>query len=114
MSGEQRWNTVLLSGYAKLPANTTIEVAYHILVVTVLFDKRTGVIVDAEASMITELTKNFVKKLLIGYNLNDGPEELMEVFENFYYGNAKKALETAIRSLFIKYKDYVAEQNPFM
>lgn len=114
MSGEQRWNTVLLSGYAKLPSNTTIEAAYHILVVTVLFDKRTGVIVDAEASMITELTKNFVKKLLVGYNLNDGPEELMEVFENFYYGNAKKALETAIRSLFIKYKDYVAEQNPFM
>ncbi len=114
MSGLHHGNTVLLSGYAKLPTNTTVEAEYHILVVAVLFDKRTGVIVDAEASVVTNLTKRFITNLLIGYNLNDGPEELMETFENYYYGNVKKALETAIRSVFIKYNDYVAEQNQFM
>ena len=114
MAAAQHWNTILLSGYAKLPTNTTVEEVYEILVVAVLFDKRTGVIVEAEASMVTELTKKFVSRLMVGYNLNDGPEDLMEIFENHYYGNAKKALETAIRSVFMKYKDYVAEQNPFM
>ncbi len=114
MSEVHHWNTVLLSGYAKLPTSTTVEAAFHILVVAVVFDKRTGVIVEAEASMVTELTKRFITRLLVGYNLNDGPDELMEVFENYYYGNAKRALETAIRSVFIKYKDYVAEQNQFM
>ena len=114
MSNVHEWNTVLLSGYAKLPTSTTVEAAYHILVVAVLFDKRTGVIVEAEASMVTDLTKRFITRLLVGYNLNDGPDDPMEVFENYYYGNTKKALETALRSVFIKYKDYVAEQHQFL
>ena len=114
MSDIHHWNTVLLSGYAKLPTSTTVEAVYDILVVAVLFDKRTGVIVEAEASMVTDLTKRYISRLLVGYNLNDGPDDLMEIFENYYYGNAKRALETALRSVFLKYKDYVAEQNQFL
>ena len=81
------------------------------LAVAVLFDKRSGIIVEAEASMVTNIAKKFIARLLVGYNLNDGPEELMENFEEYYHGNAKKALETAIRMVFSKYQDYIAEQK---
>ncbi len=102
---------VLLSGYAKLPTNTTAETVYQLLAVAVLFDKRSGIILEAEASMVTSIARRFISQLLEGYNLNDGPEPLMETFEEYYHGNAKKALETAMRMVFGKYQDYVAEQE---
>ena len=76
-----------------------------------LFDKRSGIIIEAEASMVTSIARKFIAGLLVGYNLNDGPEELMEGFERYYHGNAKKALETAIRMIFSKYQEYVEEQK---
>ena len=35
----------------------------------------------------------------------------METFEEHYHGNAKRALETAMRMVFTKYEDYLAEQK---
>ena len=104
-------NTVLLSGYAKLPTNITAEMVYEVLAVAVLFDRRSGIILEAEASMVTNIARKFIAELLVGYNLNDGPDELMEDFETYYHGNAKRALETAIRMIFSKYQEYVAEQE---
>ena len=104
-------NTVLLSGYAKLPTNTTAETVYQFLAIAILFDKRSGIILEAEASMVTHIARKFIAQLLIGYNLNDGPDELMETFEEYYHGNAKRALETAMRMVFAKYQDYVAGQK---
>ncbi len=101
----------MLSGYAKLPTNTTAEILYQFLAVAILFDKRSGIILEAEASMVTQIARKFISQLLVGYNLNDGPDELMETFEEYYHGNAKKALETAMRMIFSKYQDYLAEQN---
>ena len=102
-------NTVLLSGYAKLPTNITAEMVYEMLAVAVLFDRRSGIILEAEASMVTNIARKFIAELLVGYNLNDGPDELMEDFETYYHGNAKRALETAIRMIFNKYQEYVAQ-----
>ncbi len=104
-------NTVLLSGYAKLPTNITAEMVYEMLAVAVLFDRRSGIILEAEASMVTNIARKFIAELLVGYNLNDGPDELMEDFETYYHGNAKRALETAIRMIFSKYQEYIAEQQ---
>jgi hypothetical protein len=101
-------NAILLSGYAKLPSNITAEAVFGVLAIAVLFDKRSGVIIDAEASMVTDLSKHFVSDLLKGYNLSDGPDGLIEQFEESYLGNSKKALETAIRSIFVKYEEYRA------
>ena len=107
----QERNTVLLSGYAKLPTNTTAENVYQILAVAILFDKRSGIILEAEASMVTSIARKFISQLLVGYNLNDGPDDLMETFEEYYHGNAKRALETAMRMVFSKYQDYCEEQK---
>lgn len=104
-------NTILISGYAKLPANITAESVYNTMVVAVRFDKRNGIILNAEASVVTELARTFISELFVGYNLNDGPEELLACFEAYYYGNAKKAIETAIRMVFNRYQEFKA-QNP--
>jgi len=104
-------NSVLISGYAKLPASITAETVYNFLAVVVVFDMRTGTILEAEASMVTELSKRFIAELLVGYNLNDGPEELMAAFECHYHGNAKRALETAMRMVFARYQEFLESRK---
>lgn len=104
--------TVLLSGYAKLPEGISAQSVYGVLAVAVIFDTRTGIILDAEASMTTNLAKHFIAELLVGYNLNDGPDTLMGVFERQYHGNAKRALETAMRMIFAKFNDYNQNAKP--
>lgn len=99
-------HTVLISGYAKLPASTTAEIVYNMLVVAVVFDDRTSVIIDAEASLVTNLGRSFVKDVLVGKELEDGPECIIEELEGHYFGNAKKALETAVRMVFVHYQEY--------
>lgn len=105
------WNAVLFSGYAKLPTNITAEAVYNIMAVAVLVDQRSGIILEAEATMVTGLARRFIAELLVGYNLNDGPEGLMELLETYYHGSAKKALETALRLVFARYEDYRSAEH---
>ena len=98
-------SAILISGYAKLPAHITSEEIYKVLVVAAIVDSRTGVIIEAEVSLITDLTKNFISSIMCGYDLNLGPDLLISRFEACYFGSAKKAIETAIRMIFSKYDD---------
>ena len=98
-------SAILISGYAKLPAHITSEEIYKTLVVAAIVDSRTGIVIDAEVSLITDLTKNFIASLMRGYDLNQGPELLISRFEACYFGSAKKAIETAIRMIFTKFED---------
>lgn len=104
-------NTLLLAGYAKLPANITAETVYTNLVLVVIIDRRTGVILEAEPSVVTTLAKKYIHDIMSGYDMNNGPDALIETFNNCYHGSVKRALETALRMVFARYRDY-KEQNP--
>ncbi|MDR0813523.1 MAG: DUF3870 domain-containing protein [Oscillospiraceae bacterium] len=104
-TSEKKRGTVLISGYAKLPAHITSEEVYKTLVTVVLVDFESGLISAGECSVITDLSKDFIADLLRGYNLNDGPDKLMAQLELSYFGQAKKAIETSLRAIFAKYED---------
>lgn len=103
--------TVLISGYAKLPSNITSEEVYKTLVVVALVDMEFGTIVNAECSVVTDVAKKFIASMIIGYNLNDGPEKLIARFDAMYYGQAKKAIETSLKMIFAKYKEISVENR---
>lgn len=99
---------VLISGYAKLPAHITSEEIYKTMVVVVLVDMDLGVIVDSECSVVTDLARRFVAKLLIGYNLNSDPARLLDQFERAYFGQAKRAIGTCLNMIFKKYQELIS------
>jgi hypothetical protein len=103
--------TVLISGYAKLPANITSEEVFKTMVVVALVDMEFGTVVNAECSVITDVAKNFIASIIIGYNLNDGPEKLIARFDALYYGQTKRAIETSLKMIFAKYKEISGENN---
>ena len=98
-------DTVLISAYARLPANTTAEEVYKVLALAVLVDLDTGIITEADCSMVTELARRHVARLMTGYDLNQGIGVLVERFEHGYHGAAKRALETALKSIEKKYEE---------
>ena len=98
-------NTVLISAYARLPANTAAEEVYKTLALAVVADLDTGVILEADCSMVTQLARNYVSRLLVGCDLSRGPEEPLARLDKGYHGAAKKALETAIKSICKKYRE---------
>ena len=90
---------ILLSGYAKLPSNTAAQKMYDQLVVVVNVDFESGIVLEADCTMATDLGKRFVSTLMRGYDLNRGPDDLLESINLRYYGHLKKALLTAIREV---------------
>ena len=87
---------VFLSGYAKLPDNTTAQKLYNHLVLVVTAESSTGTILDADCTMATELGRRFIRELLVGYALTRGPDPLVERLNQSYYGHLRKALQTCI------------------
>lgn len=106
-----RNQTILISGYAKLPAHITSEEVYHTAVVVVLVNKTTGTILKAEVSSVTDLASDFIAQLMVGYSLADGPENLVDRFDRLYFGQMKKALVTAVKMIFAKFEEVQTAQG---
>ena len=77
----------------------------------VIVDLDNGTIVKAECSVVTDLCKEFIAKLMTGYNLDNGPDMLLQRFDETYYGHAKRAIETAIKMIFTKYEEIKSQRR---
>lgn len=88
---------ILLTGYARLPKGITAAELYKTVGIAVLVDRKTGIILDIECSLATDLAKEFVSRLAKGHNLKEF-QKIEKEFDKHYYGSAKKAIITAIKS----------------
>lgn len=93
---------ILITGYAKLPQGITATELYSIVGVSLLVERNSGIILDVDCTLVTQVARSFVKDIVIGKNLND-LEPIEYLFEKNYLGSAKKALISAIRTCNEKY-----------
>lgn len=101
---------IFVTGYAKLPQGITAAELYSIIAVGMMVDRDTGLIADVDCTLATEMGKNFVKNLVIGKNLNE-VDAIDAEFNLNYYGSAKKALISAIRTCNEKYRQIKSNPN---
>lgn len=90
-------NEVFVTGYAKLPQGITASELYSVICVGLLVDKETGIVLDAECSLVTSLARRVFKELVVNHNLRN-IEEIENGFTKHYFGSAKKALISATRT----------------
>lgn len=95
-------NKVFVTGYAKLPQGITASELYTVICVGLLVDKETGNIVDAECSLVTSLAKRVFKTLVVDQDIKD-IDAIEAGFVETYFGSAKKALISAMRTCHEKY-----------
>lgn len=100
----------LFSGYARLPSNTTAQKIYEELLLVVVVDLDTGVIRSAECTMVTGLAKEFVNNLIIGYDMKQGVDPLIQRFERQYQGHLKRALTSSLKMIGNQYAELVKQK----
>lgn len=106
MLDEQSNEKVLFSGYAKLPVGITAAEMYKVIGVIVVVDMQSGIIVKADCTLATELARQYIAQCLEGYNLANGPDDLQLILDRQYQGSAKKAVSTAVRIIYDKYRSF--------
>jgi len=96
---------VYFSSYAKLPADMPSGEIYKSLDVGLIINADSGEIEDASITLLTEEAKNFIKQIIVGYNMNDcGIEPLIEIVKSKYFGSSQKAICVTLRCLYGKYE----------
>jgi hypothetical protein len=101
--------TIFLSSYVKFPSNTTAEKIYDFLVLVVEVHVNTGVIVNADISLVTELGRDFICRLARGYCMREGIDGFLDKLHKAYFGESLKAIETCFKLLFIKYEKIISD-----
>ena len=97
---------VLFSGYAKLPTGITASEMYRVIGIIVLVDMEEERIIDADCTLATELARRTVVGLLKGQVIKDGVADIAAMVDEVYQGSAKKAVITAMRIIYDKYRSY--------
>ncbi len=111
MLNEKQHEMVLFSGYAKVPVGITAAEVYKVIGLVVVVDVETGIITEADCTLATKVARDYVSKLLIGYDLSKGSEGIQTILDRKYQGNAKKAISTALRIIHDKYRSFKTESE---
>lgn len=104
---------ILITGYAKLPQGITAKELYSVIAVGVIVEKQTGVIIDSDCSLATKIAKDFVHSILKGCSLND-IDYIEKKFKKYYYGSARKAIISAVKTCAEKYKQICENGDEFI
>jgi hypothetical protein len=89
----------LFSGYARLPQDISHQAVYKRVSVVVEVDDR-GVILDASATLVMELARDFFRRLVVGHSVLNEREDLEAIIRERYRGHSQGALIYALRKVF--------------
>ena len=98
-SNERTEATYLFSGYARLPQNVSHQAVYKRVGVVAEVD-RDGVILQCSSTLVTELARDFLARLLRGHSVLRDREVMEELIRVRYRGHSQGALIYALRKVF--------------
>jgi len=96
-------NTIYITGTAKVAANDPISAIYDMFFVGIILDRDTGKIIDVTCNMVKDVTSEFIKSLLIDYNLEHDIDLIVEEIKDRFLGIAQKAVIAAVKDARNKY-----------
>ncbi|SMB97472.1 protein of unknown function [Thermanaeromonas toyohensis ToBE] len=105
-TSENQEETLLITGYAKLPSTITAYRLYEVVAIAVEVNPRDGKIVDVDCTLATSVARKIVREIAWGYKLSDGIEELVQRIERRYWGSARKAIIMAFKVIYEKFVAY--------
>jgi len=90
-------DTIYVLGTAKIGKSDPISAMYEIFFVGMILNRNTGDIVDATCNMVRDVTTDFIRSILIGYNLVDEIDEIESEIKDRFYGMAQKAVIASVK-----------------
>jgi hypothetical protein len=89
--------TVFITGVAKPAQDDPIADDYQVFFLSLVVDRETDMIVDATCNTAREMTKDFIRCLLVGRSLSTGMEEMVAEIRGRFYGLTQKPLIVALK-----------------
>ncbi|SHK07238.1 DUF3870 domain-containing protein [Paramaledivibacter caminithermalis] len=96
-------NTIYILGTAKIGKNDPISAVYNIFFVGIILERDSGKIIDSTCNMVRDVTTDFIRSILIGYNLVDDIDQIVDEIQNRFYGMAQKAVIASVKDARNKY-----------
>ena len=90
-------DTVLITGYAPAPKGTVMQESQRLFGVVIEVDRRTHRIVAADIPGVTDLSKDFFRRVAVGYDLSQGVERLAEKVRSRYWTSSTDALIACLK-----------------
>lgn len=91
-------NTVLVTGYSKAPQGTSMYERYKHAGIILEVNLDTNIIENASFTFISDLTKDFFERLIVGYDLSKGMDDLVDKIRNHYLAPSQQAVIVALKS----------------
>lgn len=104
-------NTVYLVGHAKVASDNPISISYGIFFLPFVVDLHTHQIVDVSCNAILDISRDFVRSLLVGCDLLDGLDDAIHRVRSRYFGSSQKALVAALRDANGRLRDVLSAQQ---
>ena len=104
--------TIFVTGVAKVAKDDPIASSYQVFFVSLVVDHDTGVIVDATFNTARDMTKDFIRSILVGGNLVSGLEELSAQIRQRFFGLAQKPLLVALKDAHNRFVVVKRAENP--
>lgn len=89
-------NTILVSGYGRLPEGVSSQALYGSVGVILVVDRTDGTIRAADSTLLTQVAREFLREMLLGMSLSDH-KEISERIEGRYFGHSQRAVVAAVR-----------------
>lgn len=97
-------NTLYIVGDSKTAINNPITVQYNAYFIALIVDSENKVIIDVGVSTMLQETREFVKSIFVGYQMEKGQNPLIEEIKGRYHGSSQKALIVAWKDAYKKYE----------
>lgn len=97
--------TVLVTAYAKAPKGTAMYEVFQHAGIVLEVDIETDIIVDAEFTFITDLAKDYLRRLLAGHRLTPEADDLPTLIACHYMAPSQQAVVVALKIACQRYFD---------
>jgi hypothetical protein len=95
--------TVFVTGVSKLAKGDPIASIYEVFFLSAIVDLKTDIIVDVTCNTASEMTREFVRSILIGGNMVSGVDDMVQKLRNRFFGLVQKPLIVALKDAHNRY-----------
>ncbi|MBN6185450.1 DUF3870 domain-containing protein [Aneurinibacillus sp. BA2021] len=96
-------NYILVTGFAQLPKGTPLFETQKIFGCSLVMDRTDDRVVDASFTFLMDVTRDFIRELVIGRRLPDEWESLQQAIQEQFFVHTPGAVIQAIRIAIERY-----------
>ncbi|MEH7307093.1 DUF3870 domain-containing protein [Neobacillus drentensis] len=105
MGNHKELNTVLVTAYSKAPQGSAMYEAYKHTGIILEIDPATNEIINVEFTFLADLTKDFFRRMMVGYDLSNGIDELIQRVEKHYFAPSTNSVIVALKAAYKRYME---------